>query len=113
MSQNIPSLNEWFRVQFDDAVISLQVNPPNRPAWEAQIRWEVIIRVCFKAGDFLDSDEIYVFTNERPESYLIPTEAAGGDALWDEIIRRNLFDTEVAIQAMSSTNELFCWPVPK
>jgi hypothetical protein len=101
---------EWFHVQFDDTLISLQVSPPSRPAWEAQIKWERIIRICFKAGGWDSSDELYLFTDERPESYLIPMIAVGADAVWDEIIRRGLFDAEVAIEAASATDKLFCWP---
>lgn len=70
-----------------------------------------IIRVCFKAGDLYNPDEVYIFTNERPESYLIPAEASGADALWNEIVWRKLFDAELAIKAASSINELFCYPV--
>jgi hypothetical protein len=110
MSQRFPSLAEWFEVRFDEAGISLNVNAPNRSAWQAQISWTHIIRVCFKARDLEYSDEIYIFTDERPESYLIPTEANGGAALWDEIVRRQLFDAEVAIEAMASTKKLFCCP---
>ena len=110
MSENLPELNEWFRVQFDDAAIQLRVNPPNRPAWEARINWARIIRVCLNAGDSLNPDEIFIFTDERPESYLIPIHADGADKLWDEIITRELFDAELAILAMSAANKLFCWP---
>jgi len=56
------------------------------------------------------SDEIYVFTTQRPESYLIPTEAKGGSELWSEIIRRGLFGPELAIKAASSVEGLFCCP---
>jgi hypothetical protein len=105
-----PSLAEWFRVRFDDSVINLEVSPPNRPPWQAEISWGRIIRVCFKSGNWDTSDEVYIFTDERPESYLIPTEAGGGDALWDEIIRRKLFDAEMSIEAATSTDKLFCWP---
>lgn len=103
-------LLEWFQVRFDPALITLQVNPPSRPAWEAQIKWERIIRVCFKTGGWDSPDELYLFTDERPESYLIPMIAVGADALWDEILRRKLFDAELAIKAASSTDKLFCWP---
>lgn len=105
-----PTLSEWFRVSFDDSAITLEVSPPSRPAWGAEISWGRIIRVCFKAGDWDTCDEVYIFTDERPESYLIPTEAGGGGALWDEIIRRKLFDTETAIEAATATNKLFCCP---
>lgn len=103
-------LLEWFNVRFDDAQITLQVSPPGRPAWDAQIKWERIIRICFKAGGWDSSDELYLFTDERPESYLIPMIAVGADALWDEILHRKLFDAELAIEAASSSEKLFCWP---
>ncbi len=103
-------LREWYFVRFDDSAIALQVNPPDGAAWEATIDWERIIRVCFKTGDWLESDEIYIFTDERPESYVIPTEAEGGQALWSKILARKLFDAELAIEAAATTNELFCSP---
>lgn len=106
----MPPLNEWFSVRFDHETINLQVSPPGGTAWEEYIQWERIIRVCFKAADWYESDEIYIFTDERPESYLIPTEANGGSALWMEIIERKLFDAEMAIEAATATNELFCSP---
>jgi len=103
-------LSEWFQVRFDDAIISLHVAPPKKDPWAAAIRWERIIRVCFNAGDLYNPDMIYIFTDERPESYSIPSEADIEGALWNEIVRRQLFDAEVAIRAMSSTNKLFCYP---
>ena len=105
-----PTLDEWFLVHFDSDSISLEVSPPNRSAWTAQIEWKRINRICFKAGDLYNPDEIYIFTDERPESYLIPTEATGGDALWKEILERNLFDAETAIVAATSTNKLLSCP---
>ena len=101
---------EWFQVRFDETLITLEVSPPNRPAWDAQIEWRRIIRICFKAGGWDNNDEVYLFTDERPESYLIPLIASGADALWDEIIRRGVFDAELAIKAASSIDKLFCWP---
>ncbi|MBI4780821.1 MAG: HEAT repeat domain-containing protein [Oscillatoriophycideae cyanobacterium NC_groundwater_1537_Pr4_S-0.65um_50_18] len=104
-------LREWYFVGFDDRAIALQVCPPNGIAWEKTIAWERIIQVCFKTGDWMESDEIYLFTDERPESYVIPTEAEGGRALWSEILARQLFDAEMAIQAATTTHELFCSPL--
>jgi hypothetical protein len=108
----MPQLSDWFSVSFDDTAISLQVDPPGGDAWQARIAWERIIRICFQAGDWLESDVVYIFTGERPESYAIPTEAAGGQALWFEIIDRKLFDADMAIAASMATNELFCFPAP-
>ena len=59
------------------------------------------------------SDGIYVFTSDRPESYAIPTEAVGGSELWEEILRRGLFDPTLAIKAARSEEGLYCWPLPK
>lgn len=42
----------------------------------------------------------------------IPIEADGGQALWFEILERNLFDDEMAISASMATKELFCFPLP-
>jgi len=109
-SEELPSLADWFEVAFDNSEIRLSVSPPNRSSWNAQIKWERIIRICFKAGDLYTPDEIYIFTDERPESFLIPIEASGGSSLWDELMRRGLFDAELAIQAAMSTNKLYCCP---
>jgi hypothetical protein len=100
----------WFKVRFDDASITLEGSPPTRAAWESHVEWARIIRVCFKSGGWDSPDEVYLFTDERPESYLIPMMAVGADALWDEIIRRGLFDAELAIEAASSVDKLFCHP---
>jgi len=37
-------------------------------------------------------------------------EAQGDDALWEKILRRGLFDPELAIQAVSATQGVFVWP---
>ena len=57
------------------------------------------------------SDGIYVFTSERPQSFVIPTEADGGLEVWNELVRRGLFDAELAIKAALAEEGLFCWPV--
>jgi hypothetical protein len=107
----MPSLRDWFSVRFDDDTISWQVNPPDGDAWSATMAWKRIVRVCLKTGDWLESDVVYIFTDERPESYVVPTEADGGSALWSEILRRHFFDADLAIQAATTTNELFCFPL--
>jgi hypothetical protein len=109
-ANDVRPLSEWFRVNFDETGVELNVEPPGREPWKSSIKWERVIRVCFKSGDLLSSDEIYIFTDERPESWLIPTEAFGGMELWYEIIERGLFDAETAIKAATGTNELFCCP---
>ena len=103
-------LNEWFFVTFDEQAVHVRAEPPGRASWSQSFRWDSVVRVCFKAEDVFASDGIYVFTNERPESYAIPTEALGGSELWSEILRRKLFDAALAIEAASSTGGVYCWP---
>lgn len=103
-------LNRWFHVTFDDERVYLRTEPTGRALWAQDFTWSSVQRICFKAEDLFASDGIYVFTTQRPESYVIPTEAEGGAELWAEIVRRGLFDPQLAIDAMSSPGGLFVWP---
>ena len=107
------NLSDWYTVDFDDERIYLRGNSPGGEPWVVEIGWADIVRVCFQAQDLFISDEIYLFTRQRPESYVIPTEAFGGAELWGEIIARGLFDAELAVQAAMAADELFCWPAEK
>lgn len=100
----------WFVVTLDDRSIRLEVSPPGREPWQADIPWDSVARVCFEAEGPLDSDSLYVFTSMRPQSWVIPVEAAGGRQLLDELIRRDLFAASLAIEAMQAHHGLFCWP---
>ena len=103
-------LSEWFHVSFDEAGVHREVNPPGGEAWSDQFAWGDVIRVCLKGGDLFESDELYIFTRQRPESYVIPTEAEGGLALLDELVKHRLFDAQLAIEAATATEGLWCWP---
>ena len=105
-----PDVSEWFTVQWDDDGVKLDVRPPGRRPWTAELGWSDIERVCLKAEDQTCSDGLYIFTSLRPESWVVPTEAKGGLAFLDELFKRKLFDAELAIQASSATEGLFCWP---
>jgi hypothetical protein len=106
-------LNEWFFVTFNDEGVHMQAEPPGKPAWSQEFAWNTVVRVCFKAEGMFVSDAIYLFTTDRPESYVIPTEAHGGGELWSEVLRRKLFDATLAIEAASSTGGLYCWPADR
>ena len=103
-------MDEWFLVRYDEQGIRIQAEPPGRSPWTQEIAWDAIVRIVFKVEDIGVSDGIYIFTSERPESYVIPTEANGGTELWEEILRRGLFDSELAIEAASSAGGVFTWP---
>ncbi|MBD3255167.1 MAG: hypothetical protein GF383_08735 [Candidatus Lokiarchaeota archaeon] len=103
-------LSAWFKVKFDEKSIYLDVRPPNREGWDAEIHWQDIVRICFVPGSLFEPDDIYIFIKQRPESFVIPTEADGAANLWSQIINRGLFDAKLAIEAATSTEGLFCWP---
>lgn len=100
----------WFRVTWDSEQVHLDVEPPGRSAWVASFPWASVSRVCFKPEGVEASDGIYVFTTLRPESFVIPVEASGGAALWNEIVKRGLFSADLAVTAASAGDGIFCWP---
>jgi hypothetical protein len=101
---------DWYRVGLSDRGIQFDVSPPGRAAWQAFIPWGDITRVCFRT-EYLISDGWYIFIKQRPESYAVPADAEGGDALMNELLRRKLFDAKLLIQAATTFNELFCCPL--
>jgi len=69
------------------------------------------------SGEWLDcwsasgsSAPVSIFTSLRPESFVVPTEADGGSELWSEVLRRGLFDANLAGKANTSLGETFVWP---
>ena len=105
-------IGDWYRVRYDEHGVYRDVRPPNGERWEDSFAWTTVIRVCFIAHGLFDSDELFVFTSERDESYQMPTEADGTLDLIDELIRRGLIPATVMIEAALSEDQLFCWPPP-
>jgi hypothetical protein len=103
-------LENWYAVEWDEERIYRHVSAPGKEPWADSLAWKDVTRICFKAEVPELSDGIYLFTDRRLESYVIPTEAKGGSELWLEILRRRLFDAELAIEAASAVEGLFCWP---
>jgi hypothetical protein len=101
---------DWFVVTTDSNNVRLSVNSPHRPAWQAVIPWESIIRVCFAAEKPRMSDGLYLFTSLRPESWVVPVDAVGGTLLLGELVGRRLFDPSLATKALTAVSGLFCWP---
>ena len=104
-----PPICEWFRVRFDEEDVYIEANPPGRAPWAQRFAWAFVERILFRAEGFEVSDGIYVFIRGRAESFVIPIEASGSE-LWSEIIRRGLFDGELAIAASTSTGGDYWWP---
>lgn len=105
-------ITEWYQVRFDQRAVYRNAAPPGGQPWSDEFAWNDVIRVCFHTGNLFESDELYIFTSTRPESYLIPTEAAGGSDLVNELMERKLFPAEMMCQAVLTEGELFCWPPP-
>lgn len=98
-------------MEYDEQTIRIQADPPGKSSWTQALAWDSIERrVAFKAEGPHTSDGIYLFTSARPESYVIPIEAEGGGELWMEILRRGLFDAELAVKVAGSTGGVFVWP---
>ncbi len=110
----------WYKINFDDEYIYLDVNPPPyrdwkkgfkkvyQEPWKSQIKWSDIGEVSFVAEDFDESDMIVLaYKDTDKDGEVIPTEAQGGSELWIEIINRGLFDDELAMEAMFSTSGVF------
>ena len=67
----------------------------------------------FPGTEYFETDELYIFTSKREESYLIPIEADGALELWNEIIERELFNARLAIEVATGSKGLECWPEEK
>lgn len=104
------TIHEWFVVRFDEYAIHLFVHPPNEAAWEQHIAWEQIARICFRAGRWPASGDMFLCTNQKPDGYLIPIGADGGNTLWSEIRVRGLFSNAMADEVAETLEELFCSP---
>jgi hypothetical protein len=106
-------LSQWYHVHFDENLVYREVTPPKGAGWSDQFAFMDIVRVCFLTQDLWAADELYIFTSGRAESYKIPTEADGGRALLDELVRRGLFPAELLIEAVTTEDQLFCYPPPE
>ncbi len=105
-------INDWFFVIFDEKSITIKFNHPEHDdGWEQSFDWCSITRVCYKREDYGVSDGIYVFTSNRPESYVVPVDGNGGAKFLMELGKRNLFPYKLIINASTDTDtELICWP---
>ena len=101
---------DWYVVEFDEMAVYRKVSPSGTPSWSDSFYWHDIIRVCYRAGDFLEPDEVFIFIEQRLESYQIPSEAIGGSALMGELVRRGLFSLDLMLEAMQNQGELYCYP---
>lgn len=102
-------MSDWFQCWFDEQGVYRRATPPAGEAWSDVLAWGEVVRVCLEMQDYLGTDCLYIFTRQRPQSYVFPLASEGGAALLSEVIRRQLFDAELAIRATSGEG-LYCWP---
>lgn len=100
----------WYQVRFDAHHVHRAAQPPGEPGWTDRLAFDDISRVCLEIEEFSLTDGLYIFTRTRPESYAIPMSAEGALDLLNELIRRGLFDAQMAIDAAAVESGLFCWP---
>ena len=104
-------LSDWFSVSFDEYRVTMTAAPPSKKPWEQSFLWSEIQRICFKSEGISSSDGIYVFTTQRPESFVVPIEASGGAEFWSKLIERELFPAALAIEAAGlPEGETLWWP---
>lgn len=97
-----------FEVSFDRECVV--VRHTRKRVTEERFQWSNVRRVCFKDRG-LSSDVFFVFTSERPEPFMVPVEANGGDAFWRALRQRGLFPDAVSAAAVQSTDGGYhCWP---
>ena len=60
---------KWFEVDYDADTITISRRKALFLKSVTKISWFRIIRVCFLVGDHIKFDEVYLFTDERPESW--------------------------------------------
>jgi len=107
----LPPLQEWYLITIDENNVHLDVAPPGEDAWTDSFSWDSVDRICFKDEGPYSSDLYYVFVNGRPESYVIPVEASGGEEFVEKVLARNLFDKKLFTKAMRETDgAMYCWP---
>lgn len=102
-------IRDWYRVRCTADGIALEVAPPGRHPWNAKLAWLDVIRVCYKP-ETLVSDGWYIFTTQRPESYVIPVDADGAEELLEQLLERGLFSSNLLIDACQAGEGLLCWP---
>ena len=78
------------------------------------IKWNEIKRIFYKTYDYGAPDFIYLsldnFPLKKGNKVIIPVTETGGEALWEEIKKRGLFDQNLAVHAEMSENEITSWP---
>jgi hypothetical protein len=103
-------LDEWFTVVFDSKSITLNARPAGRPPWTQMFKWNEIAKILFVGEGGLVSDGIYFFTTQRPKSFVVPTDASGGNELMQELIARKYFDSPRFTEVLLSPNGAYWWP---
>ena len=79
-----------FFVSWDDTYVCIETRLPNRSVTLEKFRWQDIEKICMEAKCKKFSDEIFFFTSDRLEAYIVPVEANGGHELIEVLILKKL-----------------------
>ena len=108
--KNKRQFKNCFSVTWDDVYVRIESSPPNRLNVVEKFKWLDIEKICMEAKSKKLSDEIYFFTSDRLEAYIVPVEATGGHKLLEMLIIRKLYDAQLAKNAIASVEGLYWWP---
>ena len=102
---------EEFDVSLADQEFVLTENRRGKPPIVARIPWNSVAIVCFVDGG-QGSDCFYLLAADNSKLAMVPAEASGGLAFWEELKARNLFPAEISGQAVRSTTQgaRLWWP---
>lgn len=83
----------------------------NDELWNRAFGWSEIVRVCFRDEGLDHSDLLFIELRHQPKPIVVPTEAAGGPALFGELTTRGFFPEDAWRKAMGEAGgRTFCWP---
>ncbi len=108
--KNKRQFKNCFSVTWDDEFVRIESTPPKRYTVIEKFKWLDIEKICMEAKSKKLSDEIYFFTADRLEAYIVPVEATGGRKLLEMLIIKKLYDANLAKNAIASVEGLYWWP---
>jgi hypothetical protein len=105
------NVSKCLRVDWDDTSVRVRVMEKLAPDWNQEFQWADVVRVCFKDQGVFASDILFLEIRGQEKPAAILTEALRGTEFMAELVRRDLFPSEVFRKAIASAGGgLFCWP---
>lgn len=99
----------WITVSFDEDEFVVYYDNLEKENWTKTFSWKDITKICYKSYDYGAPDFLHIFFASRNDPCIIPIEEKDGEAFWEEVKRRKLFNPRYAIKA-DTRFEYNCWP---